>query len=103
MSNIEMQSKGKKGMSQRTQEALGGIIPRWATAISMAVCAYFLSRLVGQVDNVTAVVQAHSISIAQLSGASQTTGEALVKLDQIARLLELRLTRMETKEDQRKP
>jgi cobalamin synthase len=101
--NNEPQSKGKKGMSQKAQEALGGIIPRWATAIAMAVCAYFLSRLVHQVDTVTAVVQAHAVSIAQLSGASQTTGDALGKLDQITRLLELRLARMESKEEQRKP
>lgn len=90
-------------MSQKTKEALGGVVPRWATAIAMGLCAYFLSRLVTQVDTVTESVHAHSVSIAQLSNASQTAGEALGKLDQIARLLELRLTRMETKEEQRKP
>ena len=91
----------KNQMSQRAQEALGGIVPRWATAIAMAVCAYFLSRLVRQVDVVTDVVQAHSVSIVSLSSASRTTGDSLGKLDQIARLLETRLVRLETKEDQR--
>lgn len=106
----EPKAKGKLGMSQKAKEAMGESVPRWATALLLAACVFFLSRLVKQHDVVVETVNSHSVTIAAnttsivaLNKATQSTSETLAKVDQIARLLEQRLLGLEMKEEKRKP
>lgn len=91
-------------MGQKFKAAIEGPIPRWFQAIAMGMVVFFLHRMVNQVDTVAQKVNDHSISIAMIQENVTKTSEAFGKIDQIARLLEQRIVRLESKEeDRRKP
>lgn len=101
--------KGKLKMSDKGLAAMGTIIPRWMTTILMAVTVFFLARLVRHVDAVSSRVVDNSRTISVMSEQSKATTEGLAKavesiekIDGIARILEQRLVRLETKEESRR-
>lgn len=93
--------------------ALQGPVPRWATAILMSLCVFLLSRMVAQNDAVARVSNENQRNLAVTQLAVSKNSEAInknvvaieksiqsiEKIDQIARLLEQRLVRLETKEE----
>jgi len=89
-------------MGQKFKTALEGPIPRWFQAISMGIAVFFLHRMVNQVDTVAQKVNDHTVSIAMIQQNVEKTSEAFGKIDQIARLLEQRIVRLESKEEDRK-
>ncbi len=89
-------------MGQKVKAALEGPIPRWFQAVAMGMIVFFLNRMVNQVDAVAQKVNDHSISIAMIQENVEKTSEAFGKIDQIARLLEQRIVRLESKEEDRK-
>lgn len=88
---------------QQVQEALGGIVPRWATALLLAVCVFYLHRQVVMQDELAKIVSANTTSIAVLNITSRSTTEAIRDLEKISKILETRLLRLEMKEENRKP
>ena len=95
--------KTKQRTMQQIQEALGGIVPRWATTLLLAICVFYLHRQVVQQDALAVTVSINTTSIAVLNNASKSTTESLRDLDKISRLIEARLLRLEMKEENRKP
>ena len=89
-------------MGQKVKAALEGPIPRWFQAIAMGLIVFFLNRMVNQVDTVAQKVNDHTVSIAMIQENVTKTSEAFGKIDQIARLLEQRIVRLESKEEDRK-
>lgn len=89
-------------MGAKIKAAIEGPIPRWFQVIAMGLIVFFLNRMVAQVDNVGSKVQEHTVSIAMIQANVEKTSEAFGKIDQIARLLEQRIVRLESKEEDRK-
>jgi len=89
-------------MGQKFKTALEGPIPRWFQAIAMGIAVFFLHRMVNQVDTVAQKVNDHTVSIAMIQQNVEKTSEAFGKIDQITRLLEQRIVRLESKEEDRK-
>lgn len=101
--------KGKIKMSDKGLAAMGTSIPRWMTTILMGVAVFFLGRLVHHVDSVSNQVVDNSklISVMAIQTRATTDGlakavESIEKIDGIARILEQRLVRLETREEARK-
>lgn len=91
-------------MGTKIKAAFEGPIPRWFQVIAMGLIVFFLNRMVNQVDAVGNKVSEHTTSIALIQSNVEKTSEAFGKIDQIARLLEQRIIRLESKEeDRRKP
>ncbi len=86
-------------MGHKVKAALEGPIPRWFQAIAMGLIVFFLNRMVNQMDSVAREVQEHAISIAMIQENVTKTSEAFGKIDQIARLLEQRIVRLESREE----
>ena len=85
-----------------------GTAPRWWTAIMMTACAFFLYRIMEQIDATSKATERNSKELAVLtvevgrnSAGLGTAIESISKIDQISRVLEQRLVRLETKEERR--
>ena len=89
-------------MGTKIRAAIEGPIPRWFQVIAMGLIVFFLNRMVAQVDHVRKTVEDHTVSIALIQSNVEKTSEAFGKIDQIARLLEQRIIRLESKEEDRK-
>lgn len=89
-------------MGTKIRAAIEGPIPRWFQVIAMGLIVFFLNRMVTQIDHVGKTVESHTVSIALIQDNVTKTSEAFGKIDQIARLLEQRIIRLESKEEDRK-
>ncbi len=82
---------------------MGGTLPRWLTPILLALVVYLLQRQVAQNDAIAAIVRDHTTSLAVLNASLNSATKGLEKLQEITSILEKRLVRLETKEENRKP
>ncbi len=101
----------------KVKEAMSGTLPRWLTPILLAVCVYLLQRQVAQNDATALMVRENTTAIALLNAGQKSAAESLRsvqesqrvatesldKLKEITRILETRLVRLETKEENRRP
>ena len=85
------------------KETFSGTLPRWLTPILLALCVYFLQRQLSEQDAIAKDVRVNTTAIVVLKNSSVSMTEAVNNLDKISRLIEQRLTRLETKEEGRKP
>lgn len=82
-------------MGEKAKSVMGGAIPRWATAISMALCVFFLNRLVKQLDALGSIVAEQQTAIAVMRIESKHSTDVLSKLNNLGDLLDRRITNLE--------
>lgn len=81
------------------RDTLTGTLPRWVTAIALSACVYFLQRMVRDYDTTAEIAKSNYVQIERLKDATAKTVEAFGKIDQITRLLEMRITSLEAKQE----
>jgi hypothetical protein len=82
-------------MSEKAKSVMGGAVPRWATAIAMAVSAFFLHRLVNQLDVLSGLVAQQQTAIAVRRSELKYSTDVLSKLSNIGDLLDRRISNLE--------
>ncbi len=82
-------------MSEKTKSVMGGAVPRWATAISMSLCAFFLSRTFSQLDSLVKVVSEQQTVIAVMRAESKYATDVLSKLNDLGASLDRRIYNLE--------
>lgn len=85
------------------KEIFSGTLPRWLTPILLSLCVYFLQRQLSEQDAIAKDVRINTTSIVVLKNSSVSMTEAVNNIDKISRIIEQRLTRLETIEEGRKP
>lgn len=84
-------------MGEKAKSVMGGAVPRWATAISMSLCALFLGRTLTQFDGIVKVVADQQRIIAVMQAESRHATDVISKLDRLSEKLDQRISNLERK------